>query len=138
MPGIEFARDAPNAHPMAALTDSQLEVLRRLQRGRSLYSCNDIPHFLEEIVLLSRLRLISISTNGDPRLTDDGAAYLRVTEEISGFTRLDAGTSQSVPSSLPMVETPDGPLHLSNVSPISTGFLNEATREAAPFSESRH
>lgn len=127
-----------NAHPMASLTDSQLEVLRRLQRGRSLYSCNGIPRFLEEIVLLSRLQLISISKSGDPSLTDDGAAYLRVTEEISGFARLDARTAQAVPSSLPMADTPDGPLHFSDVSPIAAGFFNEATGEAVPFSESRH
>jgi len=85
-------------------------------------------------VLLSRLHLISISRDGDPTLTDDGAAYLRVAEEISAVERFDAASAQQG-SSDPIVI--DGPLPLHHLSSASTGQSKELRPEPHSFSESR-
>lgn len=97
---------------MAALTASQLELLRRLCAGDSLYDCKDIPHFLEEIVLLSRLGLIDIGDDGSPTVTAQGAAYGDVAKEPSKFDPLENLIPLEPSPTLPLVATPDGPLPL--------------------------
>lgn len=97
---------------MASLTAPQIEVLRRLDAGCSLYECNDVPRFLEEVIILSRLRVICINSDGSPDLTDAGRAYLRVCEETTGFAPLSPELRQDLPPSLPLVAVPEGPLPL--------------------------
>jgi hypothetical protein len=100
---------------MAALTASQLELLRRLRAGDSLYDCKDIPHFLEEIVLLARLGLIAIHNDGSPTVTAQGAAYEHVAKGLSEFAPLADFAPLEAPPSLSQVATPDRPLPLAQV-----------------------
>lgn len=94
---------------MAALTAPQLELLRRLGAGHTLYDCRDIPRFLDEVILLSRLGLVTIGNDGSPTVTVKGAAYQRVAEELSSFGPRSDLTPMESSLSLLLVATPDSP-----------------------------
>lgn len=115
---------------MASLTASQIEIMRRLGAGESLYSCSDIPRFLEEIILLSRLRLVFIAKSGAPSLTDDGLAYLQEAEEITQPTPLGAEPRQELPPGLTNVEKTDGAV------PLSPGFPSASATTGGPLKRS--
>jgi hypothetical protein len=110
---------------MASLTSSQIEILRRLTAGQSLYSCSDIPHLLNEVICLSRIHLLAIDESGSPSVTELGSNYLSTVEDDSSFiplepnlTELSGQGTRTLPQSLRRqfhsAGTPDGPLSLSS------------------------
>ncbi len=70
---------------MASLTATQIEILRRLSRGASLHDCSDIPRVLNEVMVLSRIGVLAIDTQGTPTVTPGGADYLTRLGEDNSF-----------------------------------------------------
>jgi hypothetical protein len=77
---------------LTALTQEQLELLRRAHDGASLAQFPLVPHPLEELGLLKRVDLLEVDLDGNVRLTERGIECLAAsTKEIldSGGTKTD-------------------------------------------------
>jgi hypothetical protein len=87
--GADIARGLRNSTlrllAMASLTTPQIEILRRLNRGGSLHACSDIPRFLNEVIVLSRIGVLAIDMEGTPTVTRRGARYLAGLGEDGSF-----------------------------------------------------
>ena len=61
---------------LTALTQEQVEVLRRAHDGASLAQTPFIPHPLDEVGLLRRLDLVAVDLDGNVNLTPRGVRCL--------------------------------------------------------------
>ena len=55
---------------MSALTDEQVELLRRVRDGASLAKFPLVPHPLEELLLLRSVALVEVDLEGNVRPTE--------------------------------------------------------------------
>ncbi len=61
---------------MTALTQEQMELLRRARDGASLAQFPLVPHPLDELGLLKRVNLLEVDLDGNVRLTARGLQCL--------------------------------------------------------------